>query len=111
MPSFAQDLCHCTATELLALYRSRATSPVEATRAVLDRIERLNPKLNAFCLVDGESALASARASAPDPPRPGEARRRALRALRVMKKTSRSDHHHSLFPECFPEIRSILGDE
>jgi aspartyl-tRNA(Asn)/glutamyl-tRNA(Gln) amidotransferase subunit A len=56
-------LADCTATELLRLYRSGAASPVEATREVLDRIERLNPRLNAFCLVDAEAALASARAS------------------------------------------------
>jgi len=57
------DLCALTATELLQLYRTRRASPVEATRAVLERIERLNPVLNCFCLVDAESALASARAS------------------------------------------------
>ena len=58
-----QALPDCTATELLRLYRSGQASPVEATRAVLDRIDRLNPKLNAFCLVDAEQAMASARAS------------------------------------------------
>ena len=57
------DLADCTATGLLALYRSRAASPVEATRAALARIERLNPKLNAFCWVAGEEALAAARDS------------------------------------------------
>jgi aspartyl-tRNA(Asn)/glutamyl-tRNA(Gln) amidotransferase subunit A len=57
------DLTQLTATELLALYRSKATSPVEATSAVLQRIETLNPTLNAFCLVDAESALVAARAS------------------------------------------------
>jgi len=57
------DLCSLTATELLALYRSKELSPVEATRAVLERIERLNPALNAFCLVDAEAALARARES------------------------------------------------
>ncbi len=54
------QLTECTATELLALYRSGAASPVEATREVLARIERLNPRLNAFCLVDAEAALRSA---------------------------------------------------
>ena len=54
------DLTQLTATELLDLYRERATSPVEATQAVLDRIDALNPTLNAFCLVDADSALASA---------------------------------------------------
>ena len=37
------DLTQCTATELLDLYRSGAASPVEATRAVLDRIEARQP--------------------------------------------------------------------
>ena len=57
------DLADCTATELLALYRSGQASPTEAVRAVLARIERLNPQLNAFCLVDAESAFAAAEAS------------------------------------------------
>jgi aspartyl-tRNA(Asn)/glutamyl-tRNA(Gln) amidotransferase subunit A len=59
----ATDLADCTATELLALFRSGAASPVEATRAVLARIERVNPIVNAFALVAAEEALASARAS------------------------------------------------
>ncbi|HXV94480.1 MAG TPA: amidase [Pseudonocardia sp.] len=52
-----------SATELLAAYRSGALSPVEATRAALERIEELDRHVNAFCLVDPEAALASARAS------------------------------------------------
>ncbi len=59
----ATHLTDCTAHELLALYRSGGASPVEATRAVLARIERLNPTLNAFCHVAGDEALAAARAS------------------------------------------------
>ncbi len=50
------DPCSLTAAELLALYRATQLSPVEATRAVLGRIARLNPVLNAFCLVDGSRA-------------------------------------------------------
>jgi aspartyl-tRNA(Asn)/glutamyl-tRNA(Gln) amidotransferase subunit A len=57
------DLAACTATELLRLYRSGEASPVEATQAVLARIAEVDPVLNAFCLVDAERALASARAS------------------------------------------------
>src|SRR5512143_1512813 len=56
-------LTDCTATDLLALYRSRQTSPVEATQAVLARIDRLNPKLLAYCHVAADEALAAARAS------------------------------------------------
>ncbi len=57
------DLTQCPAHELIALYRSGQASPVEATQAVLSRIERLNPQLNAFCLVDADAALSAARAS------------------------------------------------
>ena len=62
-PSAATDLADRSATELLAMYQRREASPVEATRAVLARIDALNPRLNAFCLVAHESALESARAS------------------------------------------------
>lgn len=57
------DLADCTATDLLAMYRSKQASPVEATQAVLARIERLNPELLAFCHVAGDEALQSARES------------------------------------------------
>ncbi len=50
------DLCLLTAAELLDAYRKRDLSPVEATRAVLERIERVNPKLNAFCLISERAA-------------------------------------------------------
>ena len=57
------DLTACSATELLLMYRSHSASPVEVTQAVLARIERLNPALNAYCHVAADSALDSARAS------------------------------------------------
>ena len=57
------DLTAWTATELLAAYRNRTASPVEVTQAVLDRIEAVDPQLNAFCFVAADEALAAARAS------------------------------------------------
>jgi aspartyl-tRNA(Asn)/glutamyl-tRNA(Gln) amidotransferase subunit A len=51
------------ATELVSLYRERKVSPLEMTRAALDRIERFEPKVNAFIKVDAEGALAAARES------------------------------------------------
>ena len=59
----ATDPAALSATELLRLYRRKQLSPVEATQAVLDRIERFDPAVNAFCLVDparGIVALAAA---------------------------------------------------
>jgi aspartyl-tRNA(Asn)/glutamyl-tRNA(Gln) amidotransferase subunit A len=52
-----------SATALLAHYRRKTLSPVEVTRAVLQRIDALQPSLNAFLLIDQDGALASARAS------------------------------------------------
>lgn len=52
-----------TATELTELFKSGTASPVEAVQHSLEQIRRLNPVLNAFCLVDEQSALNSARAS------------------------------------------------
>jgi aspartyl-tRNA(Asn)/glutamyl-tRNA(Gln) amidotransferase subunit A len=58
----SQDLCSLSASELLEGYRKHELSPVEVTRAVLERIEKLNPVLNAFCLVS-EQALDQAKQS------------------------------------------------
>ena len=57
------DACFMSAADLVASYQAKALSPVEVTEAVLARIDRLNPVLNAFVLVDKEGALASARAA------------------------------------------------
>src|SRR6266571_550733 len=55
------DPCFLPAYELLARYRARELSPVEVTRAALERIERLDPLVNAFVTVTPELALDQAR--------------------------------------------------
>jgi aspartyl-tRNA(Asn)/glutamyl-tRNA(Gln) amidotransferase subunit A len=57
------DLADLAATELLRLYRRGAASPVEAVRAGLARIARLDRRFGAFCLVDEAGAVAAARQS------------------------------------------------
>lgn len=52
-----------SATELLAGYRSGEISPVQATRDALERIEAHDGAVNAFCLVDPDSALSQAKDS------------------------------------------------
>lgn len=52
-----------SAGELLAAYARRELSPVEVVADLLDRIEALNPILNAYLAVDAEGALAAARAA------------------------------------------------
>lgn len=57
------ELASLSASDLVRLYRKRKASPVEATRACLDRIARHDAAAGAFCLVDAEGALAAAGAS------------------------------------------------
>ena len=52
-----------TAIELADAYRSRELSPVDATQALLNRIEALDPAVNAFCHVDVGETVAQARAA------------------------------------------------
>ncbi|HEY1967308.1 MAG TPA: amidase [Pseudonocardia sp.] len=58
-----RSVADLTATELLAGYRSGTLSPVRATQDALDRIDQLNARVNAYCLVDPTGALGAARAS------------------------------------------------
>jgi aspartyl-tRNA(Asn)/glutamyl-tRNA(Gln) amidotransferase subunit A len=55
------DLTQLSLVEAAELVRSRRVSPVELTRACLDRIRRLQPILNAFITVTDEQALNDAR--------------------------------------------------
>jgi len=57
------EIAYASAVELLELYRSKALSPVEATGLILDRLDALQPKINAFCVVDRDGAMKAARAS------------------------------------------------
>jgi hypothetical protein len=57
------DIAYKSAAELTALYARRALSPVEVAQALFARLDVLQPKLNAFCVVDRDGALAAARLS------------------------------------------------
>lgn len=54
------DLATLSARDMAAGIARRRISPVEAAGAVLDRIERLEPRLNAFAALDREGAQAAA---------------------------------------------------
>lgn len=56
-------LLQTTLTEMAARIRRREVSPVELVRAALERLEALEPRLNAFVTVTPERALAEARAA------------------------------------------------
>ena len=55
------DIATLPASALAPLIRAKALSPVELMTAVLDRIERLEPAINAFAYLDGDRAMAGAR--------------------------------------------------
>ncbi len=57
------DVCLLSLEEVSQLIAFREISPVDVTKAVLERIDRLNPTLNAYMTVTGEAALAAAAAA------------------------------------------------
>src|SRR4029453_17567028 len=59
----AEELCFWTAGRLREAIAQRQISPVEVTRAVLDRATRLQPKLNCFITLCPEEAMRDAKAS------------------------------------------------
>jgi aspartyl-tRNA(Asn)/glutamyl-tRNA(Gln) amidotransferase subunit A len=57
------DLHWLTATEASRAFAAKRLSPVELTEALLTRIARLDPRVNAFIRLDAEAARAAARAA------------------------------------------------
>src|SRR5229473_551864 len=59
----ATELCFTPATELGRLIRTREVSPVEIADAVLARIERVNPTINAYLTITADLARSEAKAA------------------------------------------------
>src|SRR5215217_899982 len=64
------DLLFKPASELATLIRTGQVSSTELVTAALDRIEALQPTINAFTHIDAEKALAAAEAVSAEDPRP-----------------------------------------
>jgi aspartyl-tRNA(Asn)/glutamyl-tRNA(Gln) amidotransferase subunit A len=62
-PSADRELAFFSATHLIDGFAKKTLSPVDVTQAILRRLGRLEPKLNAFTLRDPEGALRAAQAS------------------------------------------------
>jgi len=56
-----EQICFTNAHQLSGLIKTGEVSPVEVTRIFLERIEAVNPLLNAYCTVAAEQALEAAR--------------------------------------------------
>lgn len=61
LPVNDTDLAFASIEQVGRLFRTRKLSPVELTKLMLARIERLNPKLNAFITVTPDVALTQAK--------------------------------------------------
>ena len=59
----AEELCFWTAVRLREAIADREVSPVEVTRAVLERAARLQPKLNCFITLCPDEAMRDAKAA------------------------------------------------
>jgi amidase len=66
----ANDLLTRSVTELAGLVREGEVTATELVDASLERIDAVNPELNAFVLVDDEGARAAAAEIGPGDPRP-----------------------------------------
>ncbi len=54
------EICCMSVVEMVDAVKTKRLSPVEIARAVLSRIEKLNPKVNAYCTLVAESAMRQA---------------------------------------------------
>ncbi|QNN58226.1 amidase [Diaphorobacter ruginosibacter] len=63
MTTTASLLHDLSASDMLEAFRTRRLSPVDVTRAVLERVQQWEPQLHATYLLRPEAALAQARAS------------------------------------------------
>ena len=55
------ELCFLSATEMAAAVKKKKLSPVEIVDALLARIDKVNPKVNAYCTVVPEMARGAAK--------------------------------------------------
>ena len=72
------------AVEIAALIREKQLSPVEVIDSLLARIDRINPKINAYCTLV-----------------PDEAREAARRAEAAVSRGDRLGPLHGVFGMCF----------
>lgn len=59
----ADDVLYMSAVELLDSYRRRHLTPLDVAKAVLARIDEVNPRINAVCFRDDATTLRMARDS------------------------------------------------
>jgi len=56
-----QDICWISASDLAQAIKKKKLSPVEIVKSLLERVNNVNPKINAYVTIVADSALAQAR--------------------------------------------------
>ena len=56
-----QDICWMSAVELAKAIKEKKLSPVEVVNSILERIENINPKINAYVTLTAETAIVEAK--------------------------------------------------
>lgn len=106
-----QEIIRMSALELLEAYRKKELSPVEVTGAVLERIEAVNPKINAIVTLTGDLAMEGARSAEAAYLR-GEARRLEGVPLTIkdliLTKGIRTTCGSRLFEDYIPDRDAVL---
>lgn len=108
------DLVFTPAVELATALRRRELSPVELTEALLDRIERVNPVVNAFVTLQAEEALEHARRAERDFGTRDHAELGALHGLPVTVKDLtptagvRTTFGHPAYSDHVPEEDGVI---
>jgi aspartyl-tRNA(Asn)/glutamyl-tRNA(Gln) amidotransferase subunit A len=59
----SKEIHQMSAADLSSAFSAKKLSPLEVSEALLRRIEKLDPKINSFCVIDRETTLAQARES------------------------------------------------
>ena len=57
----SHEICWMSAVDLAREIRAKKLSPVEVVRGVLERIEAINPKINAYVTLTADAALDAAK--------------------------------------------------
>lgn len=57
----SQEICWMSAVDLARAIREKKLSPLEVVRSFLERIEAINPKINAYVTLTADSALTEAK--------------------------------------------------
>jgi len=57
----SEEICWMNASDLATAIRAKRLSPVDVVRSLLERIEAINPKINAYVTLTADSAMAAAK--------------------------------------------------